>query len=191
MEIERVRVRQAGMVEMLRDLRRVPCTDCGQRFAPHQMDFDHRDHSAKSFTVMTGRVMLMSTAKVMAEVAKCDIVCLNCHRLRTRDRWIGRSRKGKYTTPSGARRQVLWREKAALLARLQDVPCTDCGQRFPKAAMDFDHRDPTTKQYVVSRMLVGATTDQILKEAAKCDVICANCHRMRTYQRREATSERE
>jgi hypothetical protein len=29
----------------------------------------------KSFRVMTGRAMLMSTSKVLAEVAKCDIVC--------------------------------------------------------------------------------------------------------------------
>ena len=191
MEINRVRVRQAGTVEMLRDLRRVPCMDCGGRFAPHQMDFDHRDPTAKSFTVTTGRAMLMSTAKLMAEVAKCDVVCAVCHRLRTRDSWIGRPRKGTYTSPSQVRRVALWKEQADLLAHLRDVPCLDCGRRFPKAAMDFDHRNPATKRYTVSRMLLRATTPEILAEAAKCDIVCANCHRMRTYRQHEALLERE
>jgi len=57
--------------------------DCGGRFEPHQMDFDHRDPSTKSFGLTKGRVMLMATAKVPAEVAKCDVVCANCHRMRT------------------------------------------------------------------------------------------------------------
>jgi hypothetical protein len=51
--------------------------------------------------------------------------------------------------------------------------------------MDFDHRDPSAKGYTVSRMLLRASTEEILREAAKCDVVCANCHRMRTYLRRE------
>lgn len=191
MEIERVRVRQAGSVEMLRELREVPCADCGGRFAPHQMDFDHRDSSTKSFNVMTGRAMLMSTAKLMAEVAKCDVVCVVCHRIRTRDAWVGRPRKGNYTTPSGARRAKLWREQAAVLASLRNVRCTDCGLMYPTAAMDFDHRDPTAKKWTVSQMLLRTSTAEILDEVAKCDVVCANCHRMRTYLRQQPPLERE
>jgi hypothetical protein len=49
LEWSRIRIRQAGAIEMLRDLRRVPCADCGGRFEPHQMDFDHRDPSTKLF----------------------------------------------------------------------------------------------------------------------------------------------
>jgi len=85
LEVQRVRVRQAGMVEFLRDLRRVPCADCGGRFKPYQMDFDHRDPATKSFNVMAGRAMLMATGRVLAEVAKCDIVCANCHQIRTQE----------------------------------------------------------------------------------------------------------
>ena len=48
------------------------------------MDFDHRDPSTKLFNLMTGRAMLMSDQKLMAEVAKCDVVCANCHRIRTK-----------------------------------------------------------------------------------------------------------
>jgi hypothetical protein len=135
---------------------------------------------------MTGRAMLMSTTKLMAEVAKCDIVCANCHRVRTANAWIGRPRKGRYSSPSAARKAAVWREQAALLSRLRDVPCADCGGRFPKSALDFDHRDPQEKAFVVSRMLLRASSEKILGEVAKCDIVCANCHRMRTYRRREA-----
>jgi hypothetical protein len=74
LELQRVRVRQAGMVELLRDLRRVPCLDCGGQFKPYQLEFDHRDPATKAFNLMTGRAMLMSTQRVLAEAAKCDTV---------------------------------------------------------------------------------------------------------------------
>jgi hypothetical protein len=49
--------------------------------------------------------------------------------------------------------------------------------------MDFDHRDPLTKLRAVTRMIVGGT-DRMLVEAGKCDIVCANCHRLRTFKRR-------
>lgn len=170
------------MVELLRDLRRVPCVDCGGRFKPYQMDFDHRDPSTKSFKVMTGRAMLMATAKVLAEVAKCDIVCVNCHRVRTRDAERRRERPHP-TAPAQLARLQRWREHAALLSELRNVPCADCGERFEPCAMDFDHRDATTKRHTVARMVGRSSTAAILAEVAKCDIVCANCHRLRTWRR--------
>ena len=80
-EIARVRVRQRGSVELLRELRERPCADCRGSFAPHQMDFDHRDGTVKRFTMMSGGAMLRSTSALLDEVAKCDVVCANCHRI--------------------------------------------------------------------------------------------------------------
>ena len=193
LEINRVRVRQDGMVEMLRDLRRVPCADCGQRFSPHQMDFDHRDPATKSFNVMTGRAMLMSTKKVLSEVAKCDVVCANCHRART----FAQIQKGRATAQLSGRskrieeKRVYWRRNQQLINRLREVPCTDCGQHYPPHVMEFDHRDARSKKARVSALIGRASVATILAEAAKCDVVCTNCHRVRTYERRQATFERE
>jgi hypothetical protein len=50
--------------------------------------------------------------------------------------------------------------------------------------MDFDHRDPTVKVRGVTRMIMGSI-DRMLAEVDKCDIVCANCHRLRTFQRRE------
>jgi hypothetical protein len=82
-EIARVTRRQRAALEFLRDLRRVPCEDCGGTFEPYQMDFDHRDPTAKLFGLTWPRALLASRQRLLEEVAKCDIVCANCHAVRT------------------------------------------------------------------------------------------------------------
>ena len=161
------------------------------------MDFDHRDPVSKSFHVMTGRAMLMSHERLMAEVRKCDIVCANCHRVRA---WVAHRERLESPLASTANSKYIdgmrsrWRAHGRILDRLRDVPCADCQGRFPPCAMDFDHQDPRTKNQGVTRMVGRAGISRILAEAAKCDIVCANCHRLRTYLRRErrsATAERE
>jgi formate-dependent nitrite reductase cytochrome c552 subunit len=186
MELQRVRVRQAAAVEMLRKLREVPCADCGGTFAPHQMDFDHREPSTKSFNVTTGPAKLVSAARLKAEVEKCDIACANCHRIRTQrstdELRLVRVLTGQSTRIERKRR--LWRGHQQVLNELRAVPCGDCGHTFPCCAMEFDHREASLKKAHVSRLIGRAGLATILAEVAKCDVVCANCHRMRTYLRR-------
>jgi hypothetical protein len=183
-EIDRVRRRQEATTAFLRKLRDVPCRDCGGRFAPHQMDFDHRDPSTKAFTLCSGRAALKNRDQILAEAAKCDVVCTNCHRLRTRARhrqWL--SSRTPSTKPRTEQQRAHWRHSADLLDQLRSVPCADCGGRFAQCSMDFDHRDPATKVRSVTRMIAGSI-ERMLAEAAKCDIVCANCHRLRTFQRR-------
>ena len=88
-----------------------------------------------------------------------------------------------------AARRNLERRKAirALITRAKDRPCADCGVRYPRYVMDFDHRDPAAKRYSIGRDgLSKLTVQEFLSEVAKCDVVCANCHRTRTYARRAA-----
>lgn len=72
------------------------------------------------------------------------------------------------------------------IADLKHKPCIDCGNSYPPCCMDFDHRDPTTKLRAVSEMVVNrmCAREKILEEIAKCDLVCANCHRIRTHHRR-------
>jgi hypothetical protein len=75
---------------------------------------------------------------------------------------------------------------------MRRVPCYDCGRRYPPWAIDFDHRQGETKLAVVTRMIGRSGLARIFAEAAKCDIVCANCHRRRTFNRRVvARSERE
>lgn len=193
-EIRRVRYRQSMTVTLLRDLRNGPCADCGDVFEPHQMDFDHRDPADKSFRLTEGRAMLMSRQRLLKETEKCDIVCANCHRMRTRAAHVRRLTRQAFQRGSSRyldRKRARWQEHARLLDQLRDAPCADCGRRLPPCAMDFDHRDPLTKRDAVTRMAGRAGAATILAEVAKCDIVCANCHRSRTLARREGLSERE
>ena len=49
--------------------------------------------------------------------------------------------------------------------------------------MDFDHRDATTKTFIVSDIVNHSGMKAILEEIAKCDLVCSNCHRIRTFSR--------
>lgn len=59
-----------------------PCVDCGGFFPPVAMDFDHvNGDKLKAVALMA--VQSYSEKKIIAEVAKCELVCSNCHRART------------------------------------------------------------------------------------------------------------
>lgn len=75
-------------------------------------------------------------------------------------------------------------ERHIAVDQLKNVPCADCGKSFPSYVMDYDHRDPTTKEKEISFLLNKTTCpwQRILDEIAKCDVVCACCHRLRTWK---------
>lgn len=60
-------------------------------------------------------------------------------------------------------------------------PCADCGIQYPHYVMDFDHRDPTKKLFNISGGALRRKPSLILAEIAKCDIVCANCHRERSW----------
>ena len=145
--------RQHGTVELLRQLRECPCGDCGSMFAPHRMDFDHREGTSKRFRLTSGGAMLRPTTAILDEAAKCGAVCANCHRIRTQRRHAARVTPIRGTSRQLGRKRATWRGQARLLDELCDVPCLDCGGRFPPCAMDFDHREGESKRSAVTRMI--------------------------------------
>lgn len=68
--------------EELRALKNVPCADCGNRYPHYVMDFDHQEDKKFQLGDAIGRY---SVARIREEVAKCEVVCSNCHRIRTHD----------------------------------------------------------------------------------------------------------
>lgn len=61
-------------------------------------------------------------------------------------------------------------------------PCTDCGRVFPPAAMQWDHL-PGHKKLADVSSLRDRPRDVILAEVAKCELVCVNCHTIRTVKR--------
>ncbi len=76
-------------------------------------------------------------------------------------------------------------ERKKFLEEVKNKPCLDCGKKYPAWVMDFDHRDGELKLGNVSKLALRKfwSISRILEEIEKCDLVCANCHRERTYRR--------
>lgn len=60
------------------------CTDCGYNVSPHALEFDHLPEFKKSRTVAS--LCWAAWERIMEEVNKCEVVCANCHAIRTAKR---------------------------------------------------------------------------------------------------------
>lgn len=74
----------------------------------------------------------------------------------------------------------------ATIERHKAQPCADCRVPYPPCVMDFDHVHGQ-KLFNIANALSGRWTsvEELEAEIAKCEVVCANCHRLRTHRRRE------
>jgi len=63
--------------------------------------------------------------------------------------------------------------------------CADCRNKFPHYVLEFDHKPGYKKIDVVYRVLKTYGREMAWKEVAKCDVVCSNCHKVRTYAREQ------
>lgn len=81
------------------------CADCGYSAHPAALDFDHRPGTTKVRDIKSGRQL--GWQALMDEIAKCDVVCANCHRIRT----VNRNRRSRL------RRRIVWKE-----VMLNDAP---------------------------------------------------------------------
>ena len=63
------------------------------------------------------------------------------------------------------------------------VGCVDCGEKYPYYMLDLDHISNDKKFNLAAYRNHTNDLEVIKLEIAKCEVVCANCHRLRTYQR--------
>lgn len=74
------------------------------------------------------------------------------------------------------------RNRQNLIEFLTNQSCVDCGFNDIRA-LQFDHRNPDQKRGEISNMVSTAYSwDTILDEISKCDIVCANCHSIRTSE---------
>lgn len=142
-----------------------PCFDCGQRYPFYVLDYDHRDPSTKVKDV--GLLATHTNETLFAEIAKCDLICANCHHIRCAVRRPARKKDPEF-----------W----SYYLEAKNKPCVDCNKIYAPSAMEFDHRDPTTKYKQVSQLVWRTSLNNLKAEIAKCDVICRNCHRGRSHK---------
>jgi hypothetical protein len=73
-----------------------------------------------------------------------------------------------------------------LITYLRAHPCIDCGETDVRV-LQFDHIDPSLKSRDVSVMVRSCQWSRVLEEIEKCEVRCANCHRLKTLAERSLT----
>ncbi len=78
------------------------------------------------------------------------------------------------------RRQMAIERTDWLLEFFLANPCADCGET-DAVVLEFDHL--WDKKFSIASNFYTKPWDDILEEIAKCEVVCANCHRRRTALR--------
>jgi hypothetical protein len=149
------------------------CTDCDVH-DPVILEFDHVGAKSRAISDMVCRGTAVD--RIRAEVAKCEVVCANCHRRRTARRagWarldLGERRRFR---SSAQERNVLhcW-------CRLLVSGCVEC-REVDLVVLDFDHLGE--KRASVMRLAESEVSLRRLEdEIRRCVVRCANCHRRHT-----------
>jgi hypothetical protein len=74
-------------------------------------------------------------------------------------------------------RRMYWISKIKI-----SLGCSVCGYNDSPVALDFDHLDRETKLFNVSAGNVNRSLQNFFNELRKCRVICANCHRIHSYE---------
>lgn len=152
------------------------CRRCRRRFPYFLLDYDHiRD---KSFSICRGVGNRKPITTLRREIAKCQLVCVNCHR--ELSQW--RIAPGPRTVD---KRRRMKRPDVLLIRALKELlPCRDCEKRYPYWVMDFDHVGE--KGFAIRDLNVSRrrTLEELLHEISRCELVCANCHRIRTFVRR-------
>ena len=159
--------RTAQQRAWLRAFKEAPCADCGHAFSGVCMDFDHVRGSK---VACVASLIDHRRSVIENELGKTELVCANCHRSRTL------SRKGG---PKPYRPTQL----ASMIDQLKSKPCVSCQKTYPTECMDFDHIDPDNKTRGIGsfRSATIRQLPELLAEVAKCRLLCACCHRLKTH----------
>lgn len=142
------------------------------------LDFDHIDPTTKSESICSLSRRVVPYSRIEAEISKCQVVCANCHRRRHhRDQEWHRVLTTANLTSD---RKYKAKNVLKLLGLLSQSQCQKCGETDP-VVLEFDHLDPTAKLDSVANLVcVSRGWAKIQREIDKCQILCANCHRLRT-----------
>ena len=103
--------------------------------------------------------------------------CKECRREYDRNRYQRDPKRRKEVSNAWRQRQV---------ERIREIkaqtPCADCQSQFHPVAMQFDHIS-SDKEFDISSKIGHVSMERLLIEIAKCEIVCANCHAVRTYAR--------
>jgi hypothetical protein len=158
-----------------------PCVKCGES-NPVVLEFNHVDPATKTANICDMIHFRVSPARIRLEMAKCEVLCANCHQRHTTRQSLthyklafGEDGQMEFASPRMApdRRNI-----GIVLHRLREAACVDCGLADP-LVLQFDHVESKTKD-IASLVRSACSSQRLMNELNNCEVRCANCHRRRT-----------
>ena len=93
---------------------------------------------------------------------------------------LGENQKERYHQRTNRRRTELSR---ALWDYKENSGCVDCKEKYPHFMLDFDHLPEYEKLGSPIQIARNYGLDKGWEEVEKCEVVCANCHKIRTWNR--------
>lgn len=129
---------------------------------PAVLDFHHRDSENKRLSISSMITFGYGKKSLEAEIAKCEVLCANCHRKR-------------HAQPPTSK-TVAWVTEQ----KRQKNGCSLCPEEDP-ACLDFHHVGE--KNAMVARLTVDERPlEEISAEMDRCVLLCANCHRRQHHE---------
>jgi hypothetical protein len=111
-----------------------------------------------------------------------NAACKACTRSRSKKHHA--SNKEYYAKKAKLRNEAYRKATLSKIRKIkEDTACVDCNQYYPHYVMDFDHlRD---KEFSIANAARNHIKwSRVKAEIDKCEVVCSNCHRERTWSRR-------
>lgn len=161
-------IKRQLLAKQIDELKQNPCFDCNETFSPFCMDFDH----IKGKKILAISKMIhenYSYKNILKEIKKCQLVCVLCHKIRTYKRL--QKKPNKYTNS--------YLRNITIMNEAKSCPCVICKKNFHFSQMEFDHLK--NKKTSVA-LLIGCSEINIKNEIAKCQILCALCHRIKTFK---------
>ena len=164
---ERTRRRRARHRRWLFDIKQESegCSRCGER-NPACLDFHHRKDEDRFMPVNKLVPYGYGKERIREEIAKCDLLCANCHR---------KHHARPFSTNTRQRRVELryW----VLEQKAESTGCILCEEDNPHC-LDFHHLHKEEKTRSVSQLInYEVSKDELKEEMDKCELLFANCHR--------------
>lgn len=185
-----------------KDLIRVECDYCGnelKRKKHHALAYDKHycdntcrgNHKAKQKKQKIVEIGAKECVICKEEKSLCDYnirkdssdglqnICKHCQQEHARNYYLKNKEKQKEQI-SEARKKRINENREKYFNILSSNPCVDCGETNP-IVLEFDHKYGFDKVNEVGKLVGdGSSWEKIEIEMIKCEVRCANCHRIRT-----------
>jgi len=154
------------------------CSFCGDEFIPNS---GKQKCCSKKCNVKLWRKNNPDKAKKLEQKQNEKRKGINRYDSEVRREWYARKKQDTDWTDKIRKQERQRNEKVKRFIRRYKllVGCTDCGYREHHVALDFDHiGDNKTINVALAKSI-----SQAKEEMRKCEVVCSNCHRIRTYNR--------